>query len=601
MIIIPQRQTKQIAQINRGNILGDLWSTWNIDLQSNSGAIRVGKKFKLNTGSGTEANLGIPVSFQYFDGRMWALCGDRIFKNSSSDLVSAFTEDASAGFVTTYDKNYADMITFNGVLVASADTKLWRKASNGGGTGAWTEIGVTVLTTATNHQMCYFKKFDRLYVTNNKTDIKSVDTSWTVASSNDYFIDLGDSVGRISTLRASSSSIWIGLIRPTATSEDAIAKASVLEWDGISAQVTREYPIDAQGVLAMVIKDDRPIILDSNGILREFNGSGFVEIGRLPLDREMLTGAISTFNDRFIHPNGMIVSRDNTILCLINNALVDNSGDPGGIKENLPSGIWEWSREHGFVHKHPITYQPMATTTLTDNGQVRISRAGALSNANIYSTSASGRSTLICGAQYFTNASSTAYGIFIDSPMPVTNATTTESAKFGYFVTSWLMSQNLKDTWKKIFARYRKFLNSSDKIVIKYRLTEADPTYIDITWVNTTSFTTSTNVTSYSGYEVEVVQGTGSGKCAHISSVTGSGPYTVNLDETFTGVTTGTAKARLQAWVKASSVSNQTTESAPFMIGIASERIQIKCCMQFTSDDELHELVLINEPNQLLV
>jgi hypothetical protein len=97
-----------------------------------------------------------------------------------------------------------------------------------------------------------------------------------------------------------------------------------------------------------------------------------------------------------------------------------------------------------------------------------------------------------------------------------------------------------------------------------------------------------------------VLQGTGSGKCAHIISVTGSGTYTVTLDEPFTGVTTGTAKARVQNWIKLLTVSDQGSESKKTTTGKASERIQFKVCMQFTGEDELHELILINNTHESL-
>lgn len=596
MIILPPRETKRLVQTNRGKIFGNLWSSFNLELQDSPGLIRVGTKMKLNTGSGTQANLGFPVAIQYFDTRMWALCGDRVFKNNASDAITAFVEDASTNFVTTYDKNYADMLTFNQTLVATADTILWSKAT-GSGTGAWTNRGT--LTTSTNHKLCYFKKYNRLYVMDNKIEIKSTDTSWTaLTTSGNYYINLGDEVGRAITMVATSDRIFIGTLKPTNNIDNAVQKAAILEWDGISNQISVEHKIESQGVLAMTLLNDIPYIMDANGVLRAFTGNSFQEVGRLPVTKEMLSSARSTFNERFIHPNGLISTKNGTILALINNLISDNAGS---VNENMASGIWEWSQENGFVHKTSITYQPVATTTITDNGQNRVAKVGAIANTDIYSTSASGRGTMMCGAQYYTDASSTAFGLFVDAPIPTDNVTTTESKKFGYFVTQWIQSPNLKEIWQKVAVKYRKLLDSSDRIIVKYRTTEASPSYVDITWVNTTSFTTTTDVSALTGYEVEIIQGTGSGKCAHITSVSYSAPnYTVNLDETFTGVTTGTAKARLQAWTKVLEVSDQVTESVMTTLGKISERIQLKVCMQFTGDGEVHEVILVNTANQKL-
>ena len=62
------------------------------------------------------------------------------------------------------------------------------------------------------------------------------------------------------------------------------------------------------------------------------------------------------------------------------------------------------------------------------------------------------------------------------------------------------------------------------------------------------------------GYEVQVIQGTGSSKTAHITRIDNHNTYyTVTLDDTFTGVT-GTAKAVIQRWIKCGEISNQTSQ-----------------------------------------
>ncbi len=98
------------------------------------------------------------------------------------------------------------------------------------------------------------------------------------------------------------------------------------------------------------------------------------------------------------------------------------------------------------------------------------------------------------------------------------------------------------------------------------------------------------------GYEVEVIQGTGSGKCAHITGVTGSGTYTVTLDDDFTGVS-GTAKIRIQNWIKSGVESSQSDEFYKFLIGVTGERVQFKCCMLFTGENEIYELAVTDVVN----
>lgn len=596
-IIIPSRQTKIIRQSTRSKILGDIVSSFGLDLQSNLGVIRLSPRLRTNTAG--VSNQGRAVAFRTFDQRIFALCGTRIFKNSAYNLISPFVEDASVGAITAYNPLYSDIEMFNNTLVATSNTELWSKATDGSGTGAWTQRdtggGVTGLSTDTLHKLLYFKRQNRIYYLDNNQYVYSFDTAWAQAVSGSYSIDLGFTSGLPYTMIADSNYIYIGTVNQSPAGVlDMTKGASILLWDGVSTTITTEYKVKAQGILAFR-KDDRGIVyaLDSNGSWLQQTASGFEEVDRLPLDRELLTNALSGTYNSFIHPNGITFSRNGTFLFNINNLI----GDSGAtIKENLASGIWEWSKETGFIHRQPFTLCDLGSVAVTDFGQNRVSAVGALYEPNIYSASSIGKPTLICGATYYTNASSTADGIFVDDPLDTIQ-------KYGYFVTKFILSLNLRDTWKKIAFRYRKFLDSSDKIIYKYRVSEVSPTYVDITWVNTTSFTTTTNVAGLESYEVEVLQGTGSGKCAHITLISlNGGTYTVTVDETFTGVTTGTAKARLQAWNKISSIDDQTSESVitDILNDPASERIQLKVCMQFTGEDELYETILISGAHEKL-
>ncbi len=588
MINIPNRKTKLVKQTNRSKILGDIWSSFNLDLQSNLGIIKVSPRLQVNTTGVT--NQGLSTAFQTFNSKIFTLADTRIFHNSSIDLTSQFTEDAGSGAITTYSKDTGDLKTFNQTLCATAQTKVMSSDL----TGAWTQRAT--LTTGTLHKLLWFPKFNRLYYFDNGTQIKSLDTSWSEATSGDYFIDMinGYELGAPYTMESDGTDIWVGTMNYTQGAyANQYTGANIVRWDGISSQITIPYKIKARGVLAMC-KDDRNIMhaMDTNGALLQFTGSGFEEIGRLPLHRSILTKANSSNYDGFIHPNGLHFTRNGTFIVAVNNLVGDNSGT---IKENLQSGIWEFHKDTGFIHRQSFTYNPITTSTITDYGQNRISRIGALMESDLANTSANGNPTLICGATYFTNATTTANGIFVDDPLDTVQ-------KYSYFITSWIQSANVKDTWQKIWLKYRKLLSATDKIILKYRLTEVAPTEVGIAWVNTTTFTTASDISAYSiGDEVEITQGAGGGMCSHITAIQSvdSGTLVV-VDEIHTGVTTTTAKARFQKWIKMGVLNDQLTESHQFPIDKSSERVQIKCCMQFTGEDELHELTLVNVENQPL-
>lgn len=604
----PQKnQSYTYLQTNRGDDLGSLWSSFNLEFQNNLGTMQLGTKMEVNTSTEDDADLGLPVAFKYFDARMWAICGTRVFKNTGAP-ITAYVEDASTGASTAYSADVSDLEVFNGELVATGTSNIFTKASNGAGTGAWTSRGV--VGAGQSHKLAYFKKFNRIYWLAAGQQVRSADTAWTIATSGDYFLSLQNSIGVVSTLVATSQSLWIGTVRlyNSAAGDNSIARASIFEWDGISAQPTQEYKIDAQGIVAMAVDDDIPYAIDSNGVLLEFTGSSFKEIGRLPLTKDLLNNATYSENTRFIHPNGLISTKNATFKVLVGN-IIGNSAT--SIPENLASGIWEFSTDFGFTHNSSLNYKTKNSSTVTDFGQNKISLAGALVNSNLYSNSSSGRSTLTCGATYFTDASTTTNAIFIDAPIGIA-AGSTEGQKKGYFITSWINSVEVEDKWTRLWAVYKKFLSATDSMVFKYRLYEEDPIYATITWVSNQVFTTTTDVTAYgptasgfngtSGGEVEIIQGQGSGSCTHIASITFlAGTYTVMLDNPIltSGSPTGTAKARFQKWIKLfPEITGQVKSWEQMAIGANNPRCQIKGCLTFTDGDtninEFHKMAIFS-------
>jgi len=212
---------------------------------------------------------------------------------------------------------------------------------------------------------------------------------------------------------------------------------------------------------------------------------------------------------------------------------------------------------------------------------------------------------LLAGARVFTDASSTLNGIFIDSPaQPATN---TEGQKRSYFVTTWFESEEIQDKWTRLWSTFRRFLSADDRIEYKYRINEEDPINATITWTSTTTFTTTTDVSAYgptaegfngtTGGEVEVMQGTGSGSCTHISSISeAGGTYTVTLDTAVPNVS-GTAIARFQKWIKLfpAAPAGQVNSYQQYNMDASNTRIQIKGCLQFVTDDEFHKMVLASK------
>lgn len=570
------------SQNSKSDVFGSLFTSWNLDLTTNTGKTRVSPRTVITTDDIT--NLGVASGFVRFNAGTagyFTVAGATIFNSASVDPSSVFADSGST--LNDGSSDTSDIIFFSkaNTLAVSANTFLEYYTSS------WASVGTPTLTSGTVHMMCEYG--NRLYLTDNFKTIVSYNTSMTgTATGNPNTFSLGtlsaNNVGyRIIDILAASDKIWI----LTATSQLG-QPAKIYTWDGATQDdPTNEYILDTSGIVAGIIKDDTLYVMTVEAELLVFNGGSFtrVENARLPVNsNKFLKNSFSSLNDRWIHPRGITVSDDGKINILINNVYEDDT-----VEERLPSGIWEFDLNNKALGWYHIASLSLYTSTVTDYGQNRVSRVGALT----YVKTPNKDGLFLVGAQLYSNASSTKEVI-------MTNNTDDDIQKYGYAVTTKIYSSEIEDSWNIITARIKPLLSATDKIVLKYRFVEETATSISITWVNTTSFTTTTDVSAMVGDEVEVLQGTGSGKCAHIVSVTGSGTYTVTVDETFTGVTTGTAKARVVSWVKLGpGFSKQNMSSATFPIGRSATWIQIKICLQFTGKDELDDLVLVSKPHQL--
>jgi len=81
-------------QTNRSDDLGSIWSSFNLDFQTNLGVIRSSPKLVINTSSTDDADLSVPSAFEFFSSKWWALAGG-VFATAEEDITDPFTQDTS--------------------------------------------------------------------------------------------------------------------------------------------------------------------------------------------------------------------------------------------------------------------------------------------------------------------------------------------------------------------------------------------------------------------------------------------------------------------------------------------------------------------------
>lgn len=180
----------------------------------------------------------------------------------------------------------------------------------------------------------------------------------------------------------------------------------------------------------------------------------------------------------------------------------------------------------------------------------------------------------------------------------------------GYFVTAKYLSSQLQDKWQKLYIKCKPLVSDLDKIVVKYRTDDNQPiTRIKdkstdglITWSDSDTFTTTDTqwANVQQDDEVEIIQGTGAGYLAHVSSISeAGGTYTVNIDETIKNLTAAeTGRAVASRWTKKNTF---TVDSLPndkgyfeVVLNEQSKTIQFKIELR-GEDIEIEEILVANQ------
>ena len=595
-ISIPNPENPTWQQNNRSDILGNITESFNLDLRINLGAVRVNRS-KLILDSDEDANfdfgnLGYNTVGQY-QTQWYSVSSIYVFggANSAFDVPTL-----AAGSTTPGTSDEGDTITFNGKAWIAGETKLWKSAVSGL-TGTWTDVTSSGLTASRVHLLAVLG--NRLYVTDAYDQIYTVNSSEVFSTSGTGTLDLGLEGYSITVLMAGNDRVWVAA-SPFGNNSTG-QYCWVYEWDGETENTPiKKYIIQTSHILAGCMVEDVPYLIDARGRLLAYDGYTFKEIARFPMDdRDQLWGVgQAPVRNKAVHPRGMIYDGDE-ILININNRLETSSSDPV-YTDRFAAGIWAYNRENGLYHKFSHSYVDTSDTgtTVTDYGQFRAARVGNIIPFRPNNPDSSDGGAYIWSCSFFEDADSgstdAVTGVF-------TNDTFDNTQKWGYFVTAKIFASAIADTWQKIYTIYKKFLDSGDKIVVKYRTEEDDPTEASITWVDTDTFTTTTNVSDYEeGDEVQIIQGVGGGKSAHISSISeAGGTYTVDLDDTFTGATTTTAKAFFSKWVKAGEITQPDDKdqykALTLMEKNESPWVQFKVCMQFTGANEIYKHRVINQ------
>lgn len=558
---IPNSQ-KQVRQVNRGDLFGELWATFNCDLVTSPGKIKSSKRLTKVLDDGDLAGEDV-VAIDVYNGNYYLTTAGDVLTCDVQDDVTNSANWISEGTLGSEDLGFeSDSVSFDGKIMFSLGTDIM---SYNGGTKDddwWTAtVSGTALTEDKPHIMHVHRGGQETFIVTDGNKIRYYN-----ATAGHSTITL-DTTFTASCLSSGVSAVWAG------TYTEQGSQAYVYEFyigeqlDG--APVARNaYPVDGRAVLSIEVIDNTPYIITEKGNLQMFNGVGFVTVASFPFAYQggMLDGVRAgvvqdTSISRPVHPKGM-KARNKSIYIAINTEDMDSLP----INERSASGIWEYDSETGVLnHRNSLTDG-------TDTKGVSVQRR----SSPLFIADAPETVFLVGGE------TSGGIGLWAESTV----------APYSYFITPEIESQTIQDAYEKVILKART-LAEDEAIVVKYRTSKNAnyPQYNDIVWLNATQFTT-TDV-SFSnasvGDEVEVIEGYRAGHLAHIEEITGTTTFTVTIDQSL-GVLNELSTIRLQNWKKLPT--EYTGEDGEFKsIGVGQTKPWIQYKVQLKGDIEFRQLI----------
>jgi hypothetical protein len=519
---------KQIIQSNDGDYKGNLWSSFNIDLDSNPGVIKTSKKLKQVLSPidwGDDKVQAITIH----DGDFYAVTDDRVY--SCPTVPGLVSDNANWTAITTLGTedlgSETDAVSFTGLLLISLGTDImsWNSATTTKDNDWWvTTTSGTALTANKSHTMEVLRTGnDTLFVTDgNKVRYYN-------AASGHASFTLDTTMEAIS-LTPSLDKMWAGTMTLTEQS------AFVYELQVGNTIANNAYEVEGRACVAMFTYRNTPFVITERGFIQAFNGAGFETVAKFPWANESFVmedcapGTISSNPvDRGIHPKGVKREGDNVYI-LINNNNEYSEGTAKNFNERSQSGVWVLDlKTYSLSHRYSLVD---ADSTY---GSQKLLQSGPILLTGIPT------SKVIAGGA-------------VSSPNVNNGGLWTEGTENpqGYFITTRHESDSIADAFEKFVVK-SDTLDTNESITVKYKDVSRPNfplTVQNISWLTSNQFTTSDPLTGVEiGDEIEIIGQSYAGEYCHVVEIAGTTTKTVTVDTTF-GVLNDISDIQIDAWKK---------------------------------------------------
>jgi len=492
---------QQIRQSNRGDLMGELWESFNLDLTTSPGKILSSKKLELVLNSTELEDAAGIHDLLIYDGKYYLVTEEWTWVcslgNDPSNIANWVIE-ASIG----QSASATTAVAFDGKLRISLNTNIASWDGTTYDVDWWTAVASgTALTTGHPHVTETVQSQKESFFVTDKNRVHYLEKG-----GSPKIVTLDSNVVACCLAPALSGSMWVGTYNET-SGKAYVYEIYVGEVVGSTAVYRQAYPIDAQAVLAIWVVDNTPYIVTEKGTIQVFNGAGFKTIAYFPFifsGKELdgvRSGLIQTSSHfRPVHPRGVKVVND-TVFLLINSK---DSVGANPATSRFHSGIWEFN-----ISTSSLSHRSGFTDSNTDYG------AGVLNESGALLVLANSDAFLLSG------------GGITDTGLYVMKDTPSQ----GWFVTPELNSDTIQSAYNKITHKATT-LGAGETINTLYRTRKRATVYGEALWTASDIFVTTDDWSLVEvGDLVRVNTGYAVGEWAMISAISSSPTtYTITLN-----------------------------------------------------------------------
>lgn len=585
IIEFPESKSRRWTGPYLGDYLGDLWKTFNIDLDREEGKVSLSRRM-IKVADTTDTNrdtLGAITAFlrSNASGRdlYWALSRSASLYRADSNptdswdvdtLVNSPSDGRDMWIHENDSKDTGAAPAGKNRMIVTRDTDI--AVLNDTGDNVWnaswwvTTKGQTGLRPGVPHPGEYFP-YQRISLIGDGNFIHTIDKLKAISYSR-LVLPIYLQIEYIFT---TSKRVWI------LCSHKFSGNGAIVEWDGFSQTYNEIHNLYSQSPISGVNYEEIPIVLNHKGMILEYTGSGFTQMVRngqkvaLPMAEEEGFSFSTSGAPRTSPGRCMTVGGDGLIYANLGEGVL--SDQTLGLTTRQLAGIWCLNPKTGRIYNKYSLGQwgsHFGYQRMSSNGAI-FPLDPALFTSKVF----------LIGGQYDKSASVTALSA-IWSLENINSVT----ANRGHFITSFIPTEKIKDFWDFLYLHFKAFQTATDKIIVKAQgvrpllLSTGFPLDAAATWASTTTFTTTLSASDdivKIGDEIEVLYGDNAGVTAHIIDISGAQGIlqTFTIDETVVA-STATFGVRFERWKKLGVISIQNIYHQLINIGIDSSFIRFK-------------------------